>query len=116
VIITDTVGFIKNLPQELLTAFRATLEELEEADLLIQVVDISNPRFEEQMTVVENLLAELGLSQIPMIRVFNKVDLVSEEYAQRQCDRYQAVAASARQAETLGALLEKIEKALGSFQ
>jgi GTP-binding protein HflX len=110
VIITDTVGFIKNLPKDLLLAFRATLEELEEADLLLQVVDIGNPRFEEQMTVVENLLAELELSRIPMVRVFNKTDLVSLEYARIQCDRYQAVPVSARKAETLGELIGRIDR------
>ena len=113
VIITDTVGFIKNLPKDLLTAFRATLEELEEADLLLHVIDISHPRFEEQMEVVENLLAELELSRIPILRVFNKADQVSREYADTQCSRHQAVPACALQEETLGELLAEIEKKVG---
>jgi GTPase len=110
VIITDTVGFIKNLPKDLLLAFRATLEELEEADLLLQVVDISNPRFEEQMTIVEDLLTELELSRIPMVRVFNKIDLASQETLRTQCDRYQAVPVSALKEETLGELVGLIDK------
>ncbi|MGA3083869.1 MAG: GTPase HflX [Thermodesulfobacteriota bacterium] len=112
VIITDTVGFIKNLPQDLLTAFRATLEELEEADLLLHVIDISHPRFEEQMLVVENLLAELELSRIPIVRVFNKADLVSRAYADTQCARHQAVPVCALQEETLGQLLVAMEQAI----
>jgi len=112
VIITDTVGFIKNLPQDLLTAFRATLEELEEADLLLHVIDISHPRFEEQMQVVENLLAELELSLIPIVRVFNKADLVSREYADTQCSRHQAIPVCALQEETLRELLEAMEQAI----
>ena len=109
VIITDTVGFIKNLPRDLLTAFRATLEELENADLILQVVDISNPRFEEHMAVVENLLNQLGLSMIPSLRVFNKIDRVTGEYAQIQSARYQAVSVSALQERTFGDLMERIE-------
>lgn len=112
VIITDTVGFIKNLPKDLLTAFRATLEELEDADLLLHVIDISHPRFEDQMSVVENLLDELGLSRIRTLRVFNKVDLVSREYAATQCARYQAVPICALQEETLEKLLSAMEQAI----
>ena len=110
VIVTDTVGFIKNLPQDLLTAFRATLEELEEADLLLHVIDLSHPRFEEQMLVVENLLTELELSRIPIIRVFNKVDQVSRAFVDTECARYQAVPVCALQEETLRELLGAIEK------
>ena len=112
VIITDTVGFIKNLPKDLLTAFRATLEELEEADLLLHVIDVSHPRFEEQMLVVENLLGELELSRIRILRVFNKVDLVSEEYAATQCTRYQAVPVCALQEETLRELLGAMDQVM----
>ncbi len=113
VIITDTVGFIKSLPKDLLSAFRATLEELEEADLLLHVIDVSNPRFEEQMAVVENQLAQLELAQIPTVRVFNKSDLVSPEYARTLCVRYQAVPVCALRGETLTDLLAVIEKKIG---
>jgi GTP-binding protein HflX len=112
VIITDTVGFIKNLPKDLLTAFRATLEELEEADLLLHVIDVSHPRFEDQMSVVENLLEELDLSRIRILRVFNKADLVSREYAATHCARYQAVPICALKEETLGELLRVMEQAI----
>ena len=112
VIITDTVGFIKNLPKDLLTAFRATLEELEEADLLLHVIDVSHPRFEDQISVVESLLGELELSRLRVLRVFNKVDLVSREYAATQCARYQAVPVCALQQETLGELLSAMEQAM----
>jgi len=79
VIITDTVGFISNLPEDLLQAFKATLEELEEADLLVHVVDYSNPDYQHQMQVVEELLADLGLDALPCLKVFNKIDLLDEE-------------------------------------
>jgi GTPase len=81
---------------------------LEDADLLLQVIDISNPRFEEQMAVVENLLRDLDLSQIPMTRVFNKIDLVSKETVRTQCQRYQGISVSALKEETLGELVELI--------
>ncbi len=112
VIITDTVGFIKNLPKDLLTAFRATLEELEEADLLLHVIDISHPRFEDQMLVVENLLKELDLSRIRMLRVFNKTDLVSKEYTAAQSARYQAIPICALKEETLRELLSAMDQAI----
>jgi len=112
VIITDTVGFIRHLPPDLVTAFRATLEELEDADLLLHVVDLSHPRFEEQMEVVENLLRDLDLPPLPVIRVFNKIDRVSPEVVRRQCERYGAVAVCALKEETLGPLIEAMERFL----
>ncbi|MBA4392357.1 MAG: GTPase HflX [Desulfobacca sp.] len=112
VIITDTVGFIKNLPKDLLTAFRATLEELEDADLLLHVIDVSSTQFTTQMEVVEDLLTDLDLSQIPIVRVFNKLDLVSMEYARTQCAHYQAIPVCALQEETFGEFLEVIENFL----
>jgi GTP-binding protein HflX len=74
VIITDTVGFIRDLPKELMAAFKATLEELENADLLLHVIDISNPRYRDQINAVESILSELRLDDIPTIRVLNKMD------------------------------------------
>ena len=74
VIITDTVGFIRDLPKDLLEAFKATLEELEDVyDLLLHVIDLSNPRFEEQMEAVDNILRSLDLNDKPVLKVFNKV-------------------------------------------
>jgi GTPase len=78
VIITDTVGFIRSLPKSLLGAFKATLEEMRDADLLLHVVDSSNPRFEDQITQVERILEELELSGKPQLLVFNKTDLLTE--------------------------------------
>jgi GTP-binding protein HflX len=79
VILTDTVGFIQDLPSDLLNAFRSTLEELEDADLLLHVADISGPHTEEQIRSVEDILAAMDLSGIPRLLVFNKVDLCEAE-------------------------------------
>ncbi|MGE0355211.1 MAG: GTPase HflX [Gemmatimonadales bacterium] len=79
--VTDTVGFIRKLPHHLVASFRATLEEVREADLLLHVVDASHPQWEEQMEVVDGVLAELGASEIPVVPVFNKMDLVGEPEA-----------------------------------
>ena len=79
VVISDTVGFIRKLPHQLVEAFKATLEELEYADLLLHVIDISNPEWEQQVRVVEDLIVELGAQQLPRIDVYTKADLVSRE-------------------------------------
>ena len=75
VVISDTVGFIRKLPHQLVDAFKATLEELEYADLLLHVIDISNPRWQEQAAVVDSLVRDLGAQQTPCLRVYNKSDL-----------------------------------------
>jgi GTPase len=77
-LLTDTVGFIRKLPHHLVASFRATLEEAREADLLLHVIDASHPRWEDQRTVVDGVLAELELSGQPQLLVFNKVDLLQE--------------------------------------
>jgi len=107
VIITDTVGFIRNLPEELLQAFRATLEELHEADVLLHVIDCSNPRFEEQLRVVEDLLDDMGLLSIPVIRILNKTDLVEPSFVGVMANRYDAVNLSALHSETFAPLLQR---------
>jgi GTP-binding protein HflX len=109
VIITDTVGFIKNLPKDLMVAFRATLEELENADLLLHVVDLSNPRHPEQILVVEKILEDLNLSHIPVIRVLNKMDLAEEDRIETSCRSLKAIAISAKDRTTLLPLIEKME-------
>jgi GTP-binding protein HflX len=109
VVITDTVGFIKDLPKDLLGAFRATLDEMQDADLILHIVDISNPRFEQQMESVNNLLAEIGLDQIPQLFVFNKVDLVNPLWATAIARRFKGVVCSAIQPDTFGSLLREIE-------
>ena len=75
ILISDTVGFIRKLPTHLIEAFKATLEELSFADVLLHVIDLSNPEWEEQVRVVESLIRQLGAEQTPCIRVFNKCDL-----------------------------------------
>lgn len=112
VIITDTVGFIHHLPETLLKAFCATLDELADADLLVHVVDCSNPDHEDQMATVENILEKLMLSSIPTLRVFNKKDLVSDEMAHNLCARYNGVAISANDNKTLEPLIRKMEDAI----
>ncbi len=110
VVITDTVGFIKNLPEDLLGAFRATLDEMQDADLILHVVDISNPRFEQQMESVDTLLNELGLDRIPKLTVLKKVDLVNPPWAKVLARRFNGVTCSAINPETFGDLLREIEK------
>ncbi|TES91179.1 MAG: GTPase HflX [Desulfobacteraceae bacterium] len=109
VIITDTVGFIKNLPKELIVAFRATLEELESADLLLHVIDISNPRFKDQIESVEKILADLNLHNISLIRVLNKKDLVDQATVDELTRALGGTAISANVESTLLPLIEKME-------
>jgi GTPase len=110
VVITDTVGFIKDLPKDLLGAFRATLDEMQDADLILHVVDISNPRFEQQMESVNNLLHEIGLDHIPQLVVLNKVDLVNPFWAKAIANRFRGIVCSAINQETFGDLLKEIER------
>ncbi len=110
VVITDTVGFIKDLPRDLLGAFRATLDEMQDADLILHIVDISNPRFEQQMESVNNLFREIGLDHIPQLAVFNKVDLVDPRWAKAIANRFKGVVCSAIDSRTFGDLLQEIEK------
>jgi GTP-binding protein HflX len=108
VIVTDTVGFIRDLPKELVTAFKATLEELENADLLLHVIDISNPRHPEQIHSVETILRELDLQDIPSIRVLNKTDRVSPEIRDHLIRRLDGIAVSALNRSTLKPLSAKM--------
>ncbi|HQL98614.1 MAG TPA: GTPase HflX [Smithella sp.] len=112
-IITDTVGFIRDLPEELFTAFRATLDELFEADILLHVIDASNAQFEDQIAAVEKILTDLEIHDRPTIRVLNKSDRVADkELLKHLCRRLDAVAVSALDKKTLFALMEKIESVL----
>ncbi|MBR9986043.1 MAG: GTPase HflX [Desulfosarcina sp.] len=112
VIITDTVGFIRDLPKELVAAFRATLEELENADLLLHIIDISNPRHPDQIRSVETILAELNLCGIPTIRVLNKMDRVDPDICDGLIRRLNGIAVSALDRSTLKSLSEKMEAAV----
>jgi len=110
VIITDTVGFIRQLPKSLMGAFKATLEELEDAHLLLHVVDIANPRCEEQIRAVERILRDLELHEIPRLLVFNKVDLVPGDVAAAMCRRHEALPVCARDRTTFELLLRELEE------
>ncbi len=116
VIITDTVGFIKDLPKDLMAAFRATLEELEGADILLHVIDISNPRFKDQIESVNKILNDLNLQDIPFINVLNKKDLVDTEAVEKHCERLQGLAISALNKTSLISLTGKIEKMVKQMQ
>jgi len=109
-IITDTVGFIRDLPRDLFAAFRATLAELHEADVLLHVIDVSNQNFENHIGAVEKILEELDIIGKPTIRVFNKEDRLSDkELLQALCRRFSATAISAINPETLAPLMNELE-------
>ena len=112
VIITDTVGFIRDLPKDLMAAFRATLEELESADLLLHIIDISNPRFEEQIKSVEKILTDLNLQNTATMRVLNKFDRVDSQTSIRLARHLKGTAVSAKSKSTLVPLIEKMETLL----
>ncbi|MGN8897036.1 GTPase HflX [Flavonifractor sp. HCP28S3_F3] len=105
VLLSDTVGFIRKLPHHLVEAFKATLEELSYADLLLHVIDTSNPEWREQADVVEKLIVELGAEQTPRIDVFNKIDRCPGEILPHGED---IVSVSARTGQGLDELLQKI--------
>jgi GTP-binding protein HflX len=113
VVINDTVGFIRDLPADLLSAFRATLEEISDSNLLIHLVDAANPRWSQQVESVQRILGQLHLTQIPTIIALNKSDLVSSdtiEAIQRQLASHNSVdtvVISATRPETLEPLLDK---------
>jgi GTP-binding protein HflX len=111
-VITDTVGFIRDLPKDLLKAFKATLEEMEDANLLIHLVDIGSEHFERRIQTVERLLEEIGLAGIPRVLVFNKVDLVDPAIVDNLSRRYGAVPISAADPSSLGPLLRELEMRL----
>lgn len=109
VVLSDTVGFIRKLPHQLVEAFKATLEELEYADLLLHVIDVSSPDWQQQAQVVEDLIMELGASDLPRIEVFNKCDRTGGEILPRGEDM---VSISAKTGEGLDRLLQLIDKQL----
>ncbi|MDD5382538.1 MAG: GTPase HflX [Candidatus Margulisbacteria bacterium] len=113
ILLTDTVGFIRHLPHQLVTAFRATLEEVSEADLLLHVVDISQPDFEGQIAAVFTVLEELNCAVKPMITVFNKLDCLGKDPEKKLLEKYRpAVAISAYYGTGLDKLEELLVKSL----
>lgn len=109
VVISDTVGFIRKLPHQLIEAFKATLEELEYADLLLHVIDISDPHWLEQAQIVDELIEELGAQQIPCLRVYNKSDRYFGDIRPHGED---SVNISAKTGEGVDELLARIDKLL----
>ncbi len=118
VLLTDTVGFLRKLPHTLIESFKATLEEVSEADLLIHVVDLSHPRVEEQMEAVESVIKELGAFGKQTLTVFNKIDKLDHgELAETYLKRFPgSVAISARTGKGISKLVEALEMALSSWR
>jgi GTP-binding protein HflX len=108
-VLTDTVGFIQKLPTQLVAAFKATLEELEDAQLLLHVVDVSHPHAREHMSAVYHVLEELGIEDRPALIVMNKIDRLAEPNSLlRELEAEGGVAVSARTGEGLGTLLTRV--------
>jgi GTP-binding protein HflX len=112
VVITDTVGLIKDLPKDLMVAFRPTFDELQESDLLIHLVDINNPCFDDHIEAVNAILYELDLGHIPRLLVFNKEDRLSQEEVEAICGKYDGVSISALRPESLGKFFLALERKL----
>jgi GTP-binding protein HflX len=118
VLLTDTVGFLRKLPHTLIESFKATLEEVSEADLLIHVVDLGHSRVDEQMQAVDNVIKELGAFGKQTMTVFNKIDkLASYDLAETYTKRFpNSVAISARTGEGVNKLVQTLENVLSSWR
>jgi len=112
VVITDTVGFIRDLPAELARAFRATLEEMADADLLLHVVDAADADHEQQIRAVEGILSDLGLTDKPRILVWNKADKLAPDDAEQLANHGGGFVVSALDRSTFGPLLLAVERTL----
>jgi GTP-binding protein HflX len=113
--LSDTVGFIRKLPVELVSSFRATLEEIREADCLGHVIDLTSPSADERARAVEGILAEIGAGDIPVIKVFNKVDLLPSKddlLARNESAGERSVFISAKTGEGISTLKDKIRRIL----
>ena len=115
----DTVGFIRKLPHHLVASFRATLEEVREADVLLHVIDAAHHDWEEQVAVVDEVLADIGGPAVPVVHVFNKMDRVSDTDAFRRradarCERTAYVSATRGEVAELSLELERIVSANGA--
>jgi len=121
VIINDTVGFIRDLPEALVSAFRATLEEIADSDLLVHVVDASNPRVLQQIASVEKIIGDLHYGEIPQLIVLNKTDLIGKEAVESLTRQIKldsggvSVSISAIRRETLRPMVEAIADLMGNF-
>lgn len=112
IIVTDTVGFIRNLPKDLMAAFRTTFEELHDSDLLLHVIDASSPDLEEKYDTVCQLLAQLGLDEKPVLHVFNKIDRCDEDTVRGLVERFNGIAVCALDRGTFVPLLDTMEARL----
>ncbi|MEY4513332.1 MAG: hypothetical protein RLZZ450_5454, partial [Pseudomonadota bacterium] len=112
VVITDTVGFIRDLPKELFAAFRATFEEAQDADLLLHVIDSADPNVDDHIATTEKLLEELHLDRVPRLVVYNKADALEPFEAQERARHQDGIAVSALDRSTLRPLLLRMEQML----
>jgi GTPase len=118
VLLTDTVGFLRNLPHTLIESFKATLEEVSEADLLIHVVDLSHPRVDEQMAAVDSVVKELDAFGKQTLIVFNKIDLLENpDLASTYCRRFPgSVAISAKSGQGIDRFVDALQSALSAWR
>lgn len=120
IVLSDTVGFVRKLPHDLVAAFRATLEEVRGADLLLHIVDVSNPHWREQTAAVEEVLLELEVQNTPAILVYNKIDLLDPAFVRESITRddigvHRPVMISARARTGIADLLNRMAEKLDSF-
>jgi GTP-binding protein HflX len=116
IVVTDTVGFIRDLPKDLFAAFRATFEEASDADLLLQVADAGDPACEDHLRTTEKLLRELGLSELSQLLVLNKSDLLPQEQIENLAARHGGIAVSARDPDAIQRLRRKLAETLASCE
>ena len=117
VLVSDTVGFIRKLPHTIVEAFRATLEEIRDSDLLIHVVDMSDPFFDTKMRDSIKVLKEIGADDIPRITLFNKIDLVSNDMIEEMMERFpEALFSSVKNGTGIPEILERIEDELSKVE
>jgi GTPase len=109
IVVTDTVGFVEDLPEVLLRAFAATLEELEDATVLLHLVDVSSPDFEERIETVNKMIEKLGLSEKRTLLVFNKIDRIDGRFARTVENRYSAISISCNTEEGIEKLVQTLE-------
>ena len=112
IILTDTVGFIRNLPKDLVHAFRSTLDEAMEADLLLHVLNAADPEIETYKATVDAVIKELEADQVPVLVVLNQIDHADPEVVKNLCSEWNAIAISALTGENIKVLMEEIERRL----
>lgn len=112
IILTDTVGFIRSLPKDLVHAFRSTLDEVIEADLLLHVINANDPELETHKSTVEHVLAELGVKETPSLVILNQIDRADPALVASMCAEWEASAISALTGEGTEALLDRLERLL----